>query len=64
MLYCNDGRVLNKNNILVEENSKIEIKNSIIDMINFLNKKFDHREYKYTNYFKLVSKIIPSYLKK
>jgi hypothetical protein len=26
MLYCNDGRVLNKNNILVEENSKIEIK--------------------------------------
>jgi hypothetical protein len=26
MLYCNDGRVLNKNNILAEENSKIEIK--------------------------------------
>jgi hypothetical protein len=33
-------------------------------MINFLDKKFDHREYKYTNHFKIVSKIAPSYLNK
>ena len=49
IIYCSDGRVLKKKNIQVEENSEIEIKNAIIDMINFLNKKFDNKKYNLFN---------------
>lgn len=45
IIYCNDGRTLSQKNILLVENSEIEIKNAIIDMLNLLNGKFNNKEY-------------------
>ncbi len=46
IIYENDGRIFSQKNILLVENCEIEIKNAIIDMLNFLNGKFNNTEYK------------------